>query len=144
MCVLKIQWAQRYIQKIVKSSWCYAREKKIMAMNLFVTLVILSSSAMLYVIGFSAVNIYIDNWLVMIAFYGIIIIVNYLPITLGGIGLGELVSVYLWGHLGILSEKVLAAFVIIRCFALLSTIILSGATALVWLYSKKTELIREV
>lgn len=76
-----------------------------------------------YLLAFLAIHIFVENPFLVISSYGVFVAVNYLPISIGGIGLNEVLAISLWRDLHLSSESVIATFLVLRVFALISALI---------------------
>lgn len=124
------------VQKIAARLWCYSGQVPLLLGTVVVTVCIFSFASMQFLVAFSAVGVNVDDGLLILVTYGLLLLINYLPITFGGIGLGEAAAVVLWSGLGITSEQILAGYLVMRVFVLLSTLLLGGSALVVWLLER--------
>ncbi|MBI5937546.1 MAG: flippase-like domain-containing protein [Betaproteobacteria bacterium] len=130
LAVFMSGWLRERLLKIIDRMRCYSGHAPVLGMNLAVTLGIFGLSALQYLVAFQALGLRVEEPLLIFISYGVLIIINYLPIAFGGIGLGEVSALFLWSEMGLTSEQILAALLIVRLFTLLATILLVGGALL--------------
>ena len=108
----------------------YSVSFDILLVNLLCTVIIFFINGMQYLLAFHAVGIDFPSPIKIFLTYGVFLIINYLPITVSGLGLSEVAALYLWTGLGIGMEQVVSALVIVRLFSLVATVILSAGALL--------------
>ena len=119
-------------KSIVSRVYLYKDHYPILLTNLILTIGIYSLNVLQYIACFYAIGVPIPDWQLIFFTYSLLLLINYLPISIGGLGVGELTGVVLWTVMGLTSEQILSGFVILRFFAFISTLFLSG-TALFYL-----------
>lgn len=139
VAMLASPWVRQSAAKIIDRARRYSGHYRLFAINILITLGIFGLSALQFFVAFAAVGIEVADWLLILVSYGVLLLINYLPITFGGIGLGEVAAVFLWASLGLASEQILAAFLVVRLFTLVSTLLLGGGAAAYWLFGRRTE-----
>ena len=143
--LVRLPWIKNKIHMFWDFSKEHKKAYKLLLLNIFFTLLILSVSTLQHIVAFYVVGVPLDNWALILAFYGVILIVNYLPISIGGIGVAEFIAVFMWGTIGVESEQVLAAFFISRTLVFLCTLILTGSTMFSWIKTRnKNPLPKEI
>lgn len=128
-------------QKIKESIRCYARQYSPLLANSVITMGNYCLTTLAIALAFSAagVTVSMTNLEVILVSCGILGLINMLPISFNGIGVGEMAAVYLWAESGLSSEEILAAFIVWRIFALVTTLLLSGAAIAIWLFERRGE-----
>lgn len=96
--------------------------KKLLLANFGITALIFLSSGVKLLICVLAVGASVKDWQVIVFSYGVFPLLGYLPITFGGFGVTESVSVVLWGKAGLLSEQSIAAMIVVRFLTMCSTL----------------------
>ncbi len=96
--------------------------KKYLLANFGITALIFLGSGIKLLICVLAVGVSVKDWQVIVFSYGVFPLVGYLPITFGGLGLTESVSIVLWGKAGLLSEQSIAAMIVVRFLTMCSTL----------------------
>ncbi len=132
-------WIRQSAAKIMGRARCYIGQYRLLIANMIITAGILGLSALQFIVAFAAVGVEVTDWLLIIVSFGVLLLINYLPITFGGIGLGEAAAVFLWASLGIASEQILAVYLVVRLFTLASTLILGGGAVTFWLFERREE-----
>jgi len=122
---------------IVDRLRCYGGHYRLLSANMIITIAIFGLQGLQFYGAFSAVRIEVTDWLLILSSYGVMAIIGQLPITLGGIGLSEAAAVLLWAGLGMGTEQILAVFLLIRLFTMISTLFLGGGAAVVWLLERR-------
>jgi uncharacterized membrane protein YbhN (UPF0104 family) len=125
-------WARESARKIFDRLGCYRGQYGLLLANMIITVSIFGLVTTQFIVAFSAVGIEVTDWRLILVSYGILLLINHLPITFGGIGLGEAAAVLLWAGLGITSEQILSAFLLTRVFTLVSTMLLGGEAMIAW------------
>lgn len=130
-------WARQTVAKIIDRVRCYRGHYLLFTANAVITIGLFALSALQIIGCLSAVGIEVkDYWLIFFS-YGALPLINQLPITFGGLGVGEAAAVFLWSELGAPSEQILAAFILMRIFTLVSTMLLSGGAMVAWLLEQR-------
>lgn len=129
-------WLRERALKTLERARCYWGSMPVLGANLVITLGIFLLSSMQYMAAFRAIGLPVEDPILIFISCGILLIINYLPIAFGGIGLGEVSAVFLWGGMGLTSEQVLSAMLTVRVFAFLATLLLGGGALLVRQYKK--------
>lgn len=101
--------------------------KKFLLANFAITALIFLGSGIKLLICVLAVGVSVKDWQVIVFSYGVFPLLGYLPITFGGLGLTESVSIVLWGKAGLLSEQSIAAMIVVRFLTMCSTLGLVAA-----------------
>ncbi len=104
----------------------YKNHVRLLILNVFLTVGIYSVNVFVYIVCFYTVGIVIPDINLIFLTYSIFMLINYLPISIGGIGVGEFTAIILWSSMGLSSEQILAGFIVMRGFALVSSLSLSG------------------
>lgn len=125
-------WVRESVAKIFDRLRCYRGHYRLLATNIIITVAIFALQALAFIVVFSSLGIVVTDWLLILVSLGMLSLINYLPITFGGIGLGEAAAVLLWAGLGLTSEQILAGFVVARISILISTILLGGEAMVAW------------
>lgn len=96
--------------------------KKLLLANFIITSLIFLGSGIKLLICVWAIGASVKDWQVIVFSYGVFPLLGYLPITFGGFGLTESVSVVLWKEAGLLSEQSIAAMIVARFLTMCSTL----------------------
>lgn len=137
MTALKLQRVREPLEKIIARIGCYWGQYGVLSANLLITVGIFTLSAAQFIVAFYAIGIEAIDWRMVLASYGVLLLLNYMPITFGGIGLGEASAVFLWSGLGLTSEQIIAVFLLSRMFTLLATMVIGGTAMFAWLYRRQ-------
>lgn len=116
--------------KILQRLWVYHKGLHIVLLNIVLSTMIFLLSVFQFLLMARAMGVEVVNVLLLVVSYGALQIINYLPISFGGVGVGEVAAIYLWQSAGLTSEQVIAIFVVVRVFTLLSTLIMTGVAIL--------------
>ena len=108
----------------------YSNRISILFVNFLLTIILFAVCSCQYIIGFKALGIDIKDPLLIVISYGIFIIINLLPITISGIGLGEVAALFLWSSLELSSESILAVMIALRFFSIISSILIGAGVLL--------------
>jgi len=110
------------IVEILRDICLFKSHPSVLFFNLLVSVLVFGLCGLQYLLAFGALSITVDNPMLIISSYGVFVAINYLPISVGGIGINELVALALWRNLSLSSESIIAAFIVLRLFALMSAL----------------------
>lgn len=135
--MLTSRWVRQSVAKIVDRLQCYKGHYSLLLTNITITAIIFCLQGLQFYWAFSAAEVRLSDWFLVLLSYGILAIISQLPITFGGAGLSEAAAVLLWAGLGIGSEQAIAIFLLIRVFTFLATLVLGGGASVVWLFERR-------
>lgn len=135
--VLLIEPFRMVLLRIIKRIPSYAGLLQVIAKNITITSLIFFISGMQYLLAFYSVGVEFPDPKLIFLTYGALLLINYLPISISGIGLTEITVLYLWVGPGIEAEQVISALIIVRVFSIFSTVMLSGGALTTYTFLKR-------
>tara|TARA_Y100000991_G_C21950013_1_gene339321 strand:- start:665 stop:1432 length:768 start_codon:yes stop_codon:yes gene_type:complete len=130
LVLMALSFFSKLVRDLIKSVliriYTFKNHYRVILLTVFLTIGVYFLNVLCYITCFYAVGISIPDFHLIFLTYSIFMIINYLPISFGGIGIGEVAAIVLWSTMGLSTEQILSGFIVVRGFTLISSLSLSG------------------
>jgi glycosyltransferase 2 family protein len=116
--------AKRRVHVLMENVACFRNHWDALLINVVITIAVYTLNALQFLVAFAALRVPAPAFSRLLASYGSLALLGYLPFTISGAGVIEAAAVVLWRGSSENSEQIIAVVLMTRVFALTSSLFL--------------------